>query len=159
MMDLLSFPDTSKVWIYASDKFIPDSQIESLQSFIVKFTKTWTSHSQSVKATGGVLHNYFIVLIVDEENNKPGGCSIDHSVRFIKSLESELKVDFFNRTLLYYLEDEIVKLISKDDLSEAVRSGKIKEDTLFFDTLVSSKCEFQNSWLKPLNKSWHQNLI
>jgi len=159
MMDLLSFPDNARIWIYAADREIQDDKVTAIHNRIVDFTREWSSHQQALKATGGLLHNYFVVFVVDDGHNKPGGCSIDSSVRFVKSLGEELNVDFFNRTVFYYLDNETVKVISKEDLPEALDEGRINESTLFFDTLVQTKVNFQKHWLKTLKKSWHSKLI
>lgn len=159
MIDFLSYPDNARIWIYAADRRIPDEQAAITHSRIVDFTKDWISHQQALKATGGLLHNYFIVFVVDDGYNKPGGCSIDSSVHFIKSLGEELKIDFFNRTIFYYLDAENVKTINKDDLVQSLDDGIINNSTLFFDTLVQTKFDFQKHWLKPLENSWHRKLI
>jgi hypothetical protein len=159
MMDLLSCPDNSRIWIYNSDQKIADSLIPDIQFDIMEFTKRWSSHNLALRATGGILHNYFIILLVDEYGNKPGGCSIDSSIRFIKELSLKYNVDLFNRNLFYYIEEEEIKMISKDELGPAVNTEKIKPQTLFFDNLIQNKAEFQKSWLKPFQNSWHKNLL
>lgn len=159
MMDLISFPDSSKIWIYASDREIKGDLILYTQTKISEFTKTWSSHNQALRATGGLLHGYFLVFVVDDGFNNPGGCSIDHSVRFVKDLGNELNVDFFNRNLFYYLEKEKVKLILKEDLQSSFEQGIFTSNTLFFDTMVANKINFQKEWLKPLSKSWHSKFL
>lgn len=159
MTDLISYPDESRVWIYASDQKIDDKLLEPVTEKINQFTRDWTSHQQSLRASGGLLHNYFLVFVVDDGFNKPGGCSIDSSVRFVKQLGEELQVDFFNRNIFYYLQGEVVNSIAKEKLKSELEEGLINENTLFFDTLVQTKSEFLKHWLKPLQSSWHARLI
>ena len=159
MMDLLSFPDNARVWIYASDQQIPDTKVDAVHEQIIAFTKQWTSHQQSLKATGGLLHQYFLIFVVDDGINKPGGCSIDSSVKFVQKLGDELGVDFFNRNIFYYIEDENVHAIYKDEISSAYQAGIINDNTLFFDSLVQTKGEFQQQWLKPLSHSWQKRFV
>ena len=158
-MDLLSYPDNARVWIYAADLKIPEDRVEAIYKRITDFAKEWSSHQQALKATGGLLHNYFIVFVVDDGYNKPGGCSIDSSVRFVKSLGEELELDFFNRNVFYYLDNDTVKSISRNDLQGAMEEGRLNENTLFFDTLVQTKSDFQKHWLKKLGESWQMKLI
>ncbi len=159
MNDIISFPDDSRIWIYASNKRIDESQIPEVQAAIKTFSKQWTSHREDVRATGGLLHAYFVLLVVDENVNKPGGCSIDASVQFIRELGSKLSCDFFDRHLFHYLKDERVYSIHSNMLTEAYEKGLITDSTLFFDNLVTSKQEFQKNWLKPLKESWHKKFI
>ena len=107
MLDLLAFPDHSRVWIYSSDQEIPDQSIPEIHQEIQAFAKNWLSHGSGLKATGGILHNYFIVLLVDEISNKPGGCSIDTSVKFIQSIGEKYNVNFFNRRIFHYIKNEM----------------------------------------------------
>lgn len=159
MTDLLSFPDHSRVWIYGANQAIDPNMITELNEEIFKFAKNWSSHQVAVKATGGLLHGFFVVLIVDETGNKPGGCSIDGSVQFIRNLGVKANVDFLNRQIVYYLEDEEVRCLPLRNLKEAFASREIHPDTLFFDTLVQDKFQFQNAWLKPLKDSWQMRFV
>lgn len=159
MMDLISFPDYSRVWIYGSDRKIPESLIWELNNKIYLFSQEWISHQKALRATGGLLHSYFIVLVVDQQINQPGGCSIDTSVRFIQNLGAEYQLDFFNRNLFYYLEEGAVKTIHRMEVQKQEFPLEINQDTLFFDNLVSDKLSFQKSWLKPLKDSWHAKFI
>jgi hypothetical protein len=159
MIDLLSYPDSARVWIYAADRELTNDQAELINKRIEAFCKQWTSHQMALKATGGLLHNFFIVFVVDDGFNKPGGCSIDASVKFIHSLSDEFQTDFFNRNIFYYLQGEAIYSIHKDDMMQALNQGILTDDTLFFDTLVQTKNEFQHNWLKPLKNSWHRKII
>ncbi len=159
MNDFISFPDDSRVWIYSADREIPEELVPEVQREIVHFTKLWTSHREDLRATGGLLHGYFIILIVDENINKPGGCSIDSSVQFIHQLENKLVRDFFNRFIFHYLENERVLSIHSSELAKAYADGSITDQTLFFDPLVKTKQEFQTGWLKPLGESWHKQFL
>jgi hypothetical protein len=44
MLDLIAYPDTSKVWIYPSDQCIEDTLILEIYQSIQQFTRQWTSH-------------------------------------------------------------------------------------------------------------------
>ncbi|MBK7340698.1 MAG: hypothetical protein IPQ10_00525 [Saprospiraceae bacterium] len=159
MVDFLGFPEDSRVWIFASDKRIDDSKISDLYERVQQFVQNWSSHGTQLRASGGVIHNYFVILMVDEDINKPGGCSIDSSVHFIKSLENEFQLHFFDRQLLYYIFEDEVKVVTVDELTDLYKSGGVKNDTLFFDLLVKSKSEFNQFWLKPLQNSWHRKFV
>jgi len=159
MMDLISFPDHSRVWIYASDKEIPEALIWDVNNKIYSFSQQWISHQKALRATGGLLHGYFLILVVDQQANQAGGCSIDESVRFIQNLGASYQLDFFNRNLFYYLKESSVKTISRSELLNAEIPVDINQDTLFFDNLVMDKISFQKNWLKPLKDSWHSKFI
>lgn len=159
MQNFLAFPDDARIWIYSSDRRIPVKQVENLQSDIASFAKHWQSHQIDLVATGGLFHQYFIVFVVDESKNPPGGCSIDKSVHFLQQLEKKYDIGLFNRTIVYYLKDDTINTLSLNELSEAYHEKVIDINTLFFDPLVKTKSEFLSGWLKPLEKSWHKKFI
>lgn len=158
-MDLISFPDNAKIWIYPSANRFEDNLLEDIQLRIQKFTAQWVSHQKSLRATGGILHNYFVVLIVDESGVSASGCSIDESVSFIKNLETIYHTDFFNRLNFYYIDQEEIKLVAAMQMSEWYQNGKINDSTLFFNTLVQDKRQFIENWLVPLKDSWQKRFI
>lgn len=159
MRDLIAFSDTSRVWIYQSNKPFQKRDLAQVNDLVIRFVKDWTSHNHQLKATGGIIHDCFIVLIVDESMAGASGCSIDKSVRFIQFLEQEFNQNLFDRLTFAYLENEQVKLIHKDDLGQAYSNGTIDDETLFFDNLVKTKRDYLNKWLVPLKKSWHSRML
>ena len=159
MNDLMSFPDQTRVWIYAANKIIPPTQAEKIHEAVYDFAKHWSSHHQAVEATGGFMHGVFIVLMVNEQINKPGGCSIDGSVQFIRKLGQQFDVDFLDRQILYYIMDNQVHVLPLSQLNEAYQSGKINSETLFIDTLVQDSASFKKAWLKTLKVAWQRRLL
>lgn len=106
-----------------------------------------------------MLHNRFILLMVDESQADASGCSIDSSVRFLKQLQAKYGVDLFDRMAFSYKDGEEVHTVSRDKFNELYASGAINDDTLVFDTLVNTKAGFDAGWLKPLSESWHARLV
>lgn len=159
MLDLIAYPDTSKVWIYPSDQCIEDTLIPEIYQSIQQFTRQWTSHQSALFATGGILHNYFIVFVVDDQLNSPGGCSIDKSVHFLQDLGRTYHKDFFNRMIFHYLKDDNIFQVHANDLKSLYADQKIDDDTLFFNPLVKNKKEFLEQWLVPFKTSWHYQFL
>ena len=159
MHDLIAYPDASRVWIYQAAQPFPKEELDRVNEDIQRFATEWTSHNVQLKATGGLIHDYFVVLVVDETRAGASGCSIDKSVRFIQYLEQAYRRTMFDRLTFAYLEDEQVHTIHRDDLKSAYEQGKISDDTLFFNNLVKTKGEYLKSWLVPLKESWHYRMI
>ena len=159
MQDLLAFPASSRIWIFQADTPLPAESIGIVNMRVREFSRAWTSHNTALKATGGLLHDKFLVLVADESHAGASGCSIDTSVRCIRQLGEEYGVDFFDRLRFSYLEDEQVKEIHRDDIREAYRNGLINDQTLFFDNLVKNKEEFLTRWLTPFGESWMKRFV
>ena len=89
-----------------------------IQSKIDEFVNVhWKSHGAKLNATGILLHNKIIALSVDDSSLGASGCSIDSSVKFIKELGAELKVDFFNRMYVLIFNGEETQRVHISDLS------------------------------------------
>ena len=154
LKDIDVFPATARVWIYQADKEIDATRTDKVNETVERFAQQWTSHNQALKATGGLLHNRFLVLMVNEYVAGVSGCSIDASVAFVKQLGAALDVDFMDRMTFAYQTDGEVKTVHKNDLAKTYTDGVVDDSTLFFDNLVNTKSDFVNRWMKPLGESW-----
>jgi hypothetical protein len=159
MQNINEFPESARVWIYQGNKDLNDSKVEGLDVQIDQFAKRWTSHNVALKATGALMRNRFLVLVVNDMHTGVGGCSIDSSVQFVRNLGEECGVDFMDRMNFAYLESGEVRTVHKDQLPELYASGKVDDETLFFDNLVNTKKDFLESWLKPLGQSWMKRFV
>lgn len=154
-----SLPDSTRVWIYQSNKPLPDSEVPEVKQKIQAFADQWVSHNRALSSFGDLLHNRFVVLMVDERRAGASGCSIDSSVHFLKSLQSQYGLDLFDRMVFSFKKGEEVISLPREDFAQWYQEGKITDDTLVFDTLVSNKKDLENNWLKPLGQSWHKRMV
>ena len=88
-----------------------------------------------------------------------GGCSIDSSVRIIKSLEKQYGIQLFDRMSISFLIEDKVQMLPLQQLKYASEKGYIHKDTLFFNNAITTKEELLHSWLVPIHESWLANRI
>ncbi|MBB77755.1 MAG: ABC transporter ATPase [Crocinitomicaceae bacterium] len=115
------FPDFnphSKVWIYNSDRRLKLSEQKIINNELKKFVNSWQAHNLNLKAEAILEHNYFIILVVDESNVKASGCSIDTSVKLIKSIGERFSVNFFNRLNLVIEKQGEYNLVHISDIKK-----------------------------------------
>lgn len=151
--------DTSKVWIYQSDRAFTAAEVVEIQNHINVFCKGWVSHNNQLKAAGKLVNNRFIVLMVDESQAGASGCSIDKSVHFIKSIGAKYQVDMFDRMNFAYQLNGEIKTAHREEFVDLYHNNFINDDTLVYDNLVTNKETFEKEWLKPLKDSWHSRLV
>lgn len=154
-----NFSPQSKVWIYQSSRPFNESEIVELNNKLKHFTVQWTAHNKQLLASGNVMYDRFIVLMVDESHTMASGCSIDTSVHFIKQMEQDYAIDLFNRTIVNLEINGLLQTISLEELSAKFKSGEINASTIVFDPLVQQKQDFDKRFKTPLNESWMMNLI
>jgi hypothetical protein len=141
-----NFPDNSRVWIYAADRFLTTEEEIFVKRNIDAFVDQWAAHGSELAAAGAILNHTFIVLIADESNVAASGCSIDSSVRFIKDLGKELNIDFLNRLSIVIEKEGEFKHIHFNDLSSC-------PDWNMFDATVKNLKEFRENWKMPIKES------
>ena len=160
MRNLLAYPDESRVWIYQADKPFEEDDITRINEDIDRFCEQWTSHNQELRALGGVMHDLFVVLVVDETKASTSGCSIDKSVAFVKRLEQNYDRKLLDRNNIAWLDkDEQLHTIPLAELKDAVATGRMNLETPVFDNLVATRKEYISRWTVPLGNSWMKRFI
>lgn len=127
---------------------------------IIRFCEQWTSHNRELKAIGGVMHDQFVVLVVDETKASTSGCSIDKSVAFVKNLEQKYNRTLLERDKVAWLDEKgEIHTIPLQQLKEAVTSGKMHMETKVFDNLVANRRDYITRWTVPLGQSWMKRFV
>lgn len=152
-------PPSTRVWIYASNQPFKAEDIPLVRTKIQDFAQQWVSHNRQLRSVGDLIHDRFVVLMVDESQAGASGCSIDKSVYFLKSLQAAYGVDLFDRMQFSYLDGDEVKTVNRDFFAQLYQEGKINDETLVFDPLVSTKADFDAAFVKPLAQSWHKRML
>lgn len=154
-----SLPDTARVWVYQSDRSFKESELEVIQKEATEFINSWTRHGDDLKGGYTVLYNQFLILAIDESFANASGCSIDSSVRFIKKLETELKVDLMNKLNISFKDGENINIVSLADFQKYAKAGQISAETIVFNNMVQTKGEIATKWEVPAKESWHQRFV
>jgi len=152
-----TLPGSSRIWVYQAEReFTPDEANEVSRS-TADFIESWTSHSQQVHASFELRYNRFLVLMLDESRVPAGGCSIDTSVHFIRSLESKFQNPMTDRMRFAFRDGDKIRVMGKGEFEELVTAGNISGNTVVFNNLVSSKRELDSQWEIPMKESWHHH--
>jgi hypothetical protein len=160
MRNLLAFPDESRVWIYQSDRLLTEAEVPSVNEEIEAFCAQWTSHNHDLRAIGGVMHDLFVVLVVDETMSSASGCSIDKSVAFVKYLEHKYGFRLLERNNIAWLdEQEQLHITPLGELKNTVIAGQMTMDTRVFDNLVATRKDYIQRWTVPLGDSWMKRFV
>lgn len=153
------FDNNSKVWIYQSSRLFSMGEVFELETMLEEFVGSWKSHGAAVKGYANLFYGQFIILMADETSCTVGGCSTDSSVRLIKQIEQNFKVDMFNRQTLAFIVKDKVQMLPISQMNYAIDNGFITDETLYFNNLVATKEELINNWIVPINQSWLINKI
>ncbi len=149
-----NFHNDSRVWIYQCNRLFGLGEALEIEEMLRKFIETWNSHGTPVKGEAHLLFGQFIVLIADETATGVSGCSTDSSVRLIKQIEQQFRVNMFDRTTLAFIVKDKVQLLPMTQLQYAADNGFISPDTLYFNNLVQTKSEMELNWIAPVSQGW-----
>jgi len=147
--------DTSRVWVYQANRNFTESEVQEINQEISRFVVEWAAHGAALKAFGRVHHNRFVALFVDQSQASASGCSIDSSVKLIRSLESKYQVDFFDRMSVAYIDESSeIKSFKVKDINALLENGAININTKIFNNLVDTKAKFESDWMQSLKDTW-----
>lgn len=141
-----SISKDARVWVYQANRVITENEKQQISDRLHDFTAGWAAHGAKLVAEATILGDYFVVLAVDETVEMPSGCSIDSSVKFIKSIGADFKIDFFNRLKLVVKKEGEVKMIAFSDLVDY-------SDWKVYNTLVNTVDGLNHSFLIPVIES------
>lgn len=152
---IAKMPETARVWVYQSNRDFTNEELVKLNERIKHFCENWNTHGHPLESSYNIIFNRFIVLAVNEDFETASGCSVDSSVRFIKELEKEFNVDFFDRMKVCYINKQNqLQSFNFHQLFPLLNSGELDLETSVFNNMVTTKAEFVSNWLSPLKESW-----
>jgi len=144
----------SRVWIYQGKRSMNELEEMEIGRLLHSFCDQWNAHGQALKASFKIELSQFIVMAVDEDYRNPSGCSIDSSVGVLRKIQAATGIDFLDRTLVPFYINNQVELVPLSGIKAGFESGRLKPDTLTFNTLAATKDELGLRWKIPVEKSW-----
>ncbi len=154
-VDFDSLQDSSRIWVYQSNRELTDDEIEQMSLKLTEFVNEWTRHGDDLKASFSIKYKHFVILAVDESFNQVSGCSIDASTHVFKNFEKEYNLDLLNKLNTAFKDGDHINIVSLADFQKYVEAEKIRPNTLVFNNMVQNKGDLKLSWEVPANKSWH----
>lgn len=148
------FHDSSKVWIYQSNRLFTIAEALQIEEMLSDFAANWKSHGADVKGYANLFFGKFIIIMADETATGVSGCSTDGSVRLIKEIEQRFHVNLFDRQMLAFFINDKVELLPLSQLNYALENKFINADTLYFDNTVLTKKELIDKWIVQVKDSW-----
>lgn len=154
-VDFNSLSDSSKIWIYQSNREFSDLELEVIENKLKFFVSNWKRHGDDLKASFEIRYNQFIIIAVDEQYNNVSGCSIDASSHVFKEIEKEFQVDLFNKLNTAFKNGKNINVVSLVDFQKFVNEQKINPNTIVFNNMINTKKELNTVWEVSADKSWH----
>ncbi len=161
-MDVLNhLPDHSRVWIYTTPRPLTVEEQEFISARMSNFVADWAAHGAKLNADFTILHNRFIIIVVDEGPQNATGCSIDSCVHELQRIGQELKIDFFDRMNIVYRDEDNGMVVScrMSDLKEMVTEGDFQGNTVVFDTTIQNLGDLRTRFETTAVKTWMKRFL
>jgi len=150
----------SRVWVFQANRFLSKDDEHKINSELSKFIPQWASHGNEIYGDFSIEKSLFILVGADEKKSPTSGCSIDSLTRVIKKLGEDLKINFFDRLTLSYVDSENkIQLLSMPEFKALMKKDQIKISTMVFNNLIETKEDLDTRWYTQVKNSWHKNLI
>ena len=154
-----SLPETSKIWIYPSNRKFYTDEIEVLNQKIGEFVESWKAEESEFKASYQLKHNRFIILAADDKKAKLTAEDIDVSVAFILSLQEDYQVILLDRLNVCFKQGEFVQYKDLKEFKKLIKNKSVSKYTIIFDNLVSNMIDFKEVWEVPITESWYNRFL
>lgn len=155
MQDTFStLPPSARLWIYTADRSLTDIEQEQILKDCDQFLSQWAAHGSELRAAAKIIEDTFLVIAADESFQMASGCSIDSAVRFVKELGAKYTIDFFDRSTLVFENAEETRRVKMNQVAQAIATGDISSESLFFNTTIQTLEELNNNWPVKAEESW-----
>ncbi|MDG1760440.1 MAG: ABC transporter ATPase [Flavobacteriaceae bacterium] len=155
IVDFSELPKTSKVWIFQSNRSLNDEELQSIQTKLTEFLSQWTAHGADLKAGFEFRYKRFIVVALDQNENKATGCSIDTLIHFVQAIETAFSIDLLDKMNVSYKQGEFIAYKNLVDFKTMAKKRSVSPKTIVFNNLVVDKADYQENWEIPASESWH----
>jgi hypothetical protein len=148
-------PADSRVWVFAADGVLSESDTETLLAAVDEFLATWNAHGHPLRAGRDLREGRFLAIGVDQSTEGASGCSIDGLFRTLRDTQSDIGGNLLQGGRIFWRDDD-----------GTIRSGTRAEftssaahDTLVFDTTVATTGAWRDSFEHAARDGWHAQLL
>lgn len=159
LTDFNNLPDTSRIWIYQSNRKFTEEELEYIAAKTRHFLTQWTAHGANLEAGFEVKYDRFIVIGLNQENASASGCSIDASVHFILEIQEKMGVDLLDKMNVTFYNGKYIAHKPLIDFRKMAKNKSVSANTIVFNNLVNTKAEYLEKWEVPAKDSWHSRFL
>jgi hypothetical protein len=153
-------PDSSRVWIFASDRRLQDSEARTLLATVDEFLSQWKAHGSPLRSAREWRENRFLVIGVDPTVEQASGCSIDGLFRGLQTLEGSLGTRLVAGGRVFYRDASgEPQLAARAELSSLAARGVLREEMPVFDTSITNAGAYREGFERPARETWVASLL
>ena len=153
-------PDDARVWVFASATELRGPGSDRLLDAVDDFLSEWNAHGSPLVCARDWRDDRFLAVGVDQSTAGASGCSIDGLFRTLVRLEPELGTKLLGGARVFYRDATgQVQVATRAAFGELAKAGTVSDDTLVFDTSLTSAAAWREEFERPARQSWHAELM
>jgi len=149
-----SMPPHSRLWVYQANRQFTLSEREILETGLQSLCAEWNAHGLALKTSFTIAYNRFVMIAVDEQVHGASGCSIDGSVHFLRGLQRDLGLDFFDRSQVAFKDGNDIFSYPFTSIKTLLAAGTLSPEIMSFNNTVTTKGDWEKAWLVAVKDSW-----
>lgn len=150
-----SLPDSSRLWIFASDRPLTGADAQRLLAATDEFLAQWAAHGAPLRCARDWRDDRFLAIGVDSRQAEASGCSIDGLFRAFQTLQREIGAQLLGGGRVFYRDAQgAVRVADRDAFEQLVESGAVARDTNVFDTSLTSVGTYRSAFERPAAEAW-----
>jgi len=155
-----SLPDASRVWVFGSDRALSGADADRLLSEVDRYLAQWKAHGIPLTCARDWRDHHLLTIGVDSTIEGASGCSIDGLFRVLQSIERPLGARLIGGGRVFYRDsDGRVQCTTRDRLPELAKTHRVTDDTLVFDTGLTTAGEWRSRFEAPARSTWVAQLL
>lgn len=157
-VDFEQMPEDARLWIFAADRSLDDTERDRLLERVDAFLDQWTAHGAPLTAARDWRYDRFLFVAVDESAAGVSGCSIDALVRDMRVLEAELHTTLVDHAPVVYRDGSVIRRVPREQFADLATGGSVGPDTVVFNNALTTVGEVRaGAWEVPADRSWHRD--
>ena len=154
-----TLPDDARVWVFALSSPLAPDGVGILLRAVDEYLDEWRAHGEPLRCARDWRDSRFLAIGVDQSTAGASGCSIDDLFRVVQRLQSSLGATLVGGGRVFYRDaGGVVQSTDRRDFARIAAEGDVHDDTMVFDTSVTTAAAFRAKFEVPLKDSWHRDL-
>jgi hypothetical protein len=72
----------------------------------------------------------------------------------VKDIEKQTNLNLFNRLKIQLINNNEVTIFNKTEIISKIENGETNTSTKTFNNQITTKTDFDNNWIIPLEQAW-----
>lgn len=155
-----SLPDASRVWVFGSDRALSGADADRLLAEVDRFLVQWKAHGVPLTCARDWRDEHLLTIGVDSTREGASGCSIDGLFRVLQAIERPLRSRLVGGGRVFYRDATgRVQCVGRDELAALAASGVITDETVVFDTGLTTLGAWRERFEAPAGTTWVKQLL